>query len=339
MFNNNLTVVADYFEERRANILWPLGTVPGIVAAELAPANIGKVHNRGYELSVGWNDRINDFTYGLGVNLAYAKNKIEYMDEPSYPYEWMNTTGFAIGQYKGFRMDGFYNNQQEASNRPYVDLDGNHVRMGDIRYVDIDGDGVINAQDRTPIGYSNLPLYTASSTVSLGYKGLSLSLLFTGSYGGSMPMSSFYILNPFYMVRGNALQFQYDGRWTPEKAEQGITPTFPRASVRNYDSQNGAMNDLWLRSTQFIRLKNAELAYTFQNVGKLRTIGISNVRVFLNGNNLLTWGSKLIDGFDPEQSDTGGASEGYLYPPRKMRKPSSETWTAGSFLEERKAPP
>ena len=75
------------------------------------------------------------------------------------------------------------------------------------------------------------------------------------------------------------------------------------------------MNDLWLRSTQFIRLKNAELAYTFQNVGKLRTIGISNVRVFLNGNNLLTWGSKLIDGFDPEQSDTGGASEGYLYPP------------------------
>ena len=315
MFDNRFTVVADYFREKRDNILWNLGTVPSIVAATLAPANIGKVSNRGYELSIGWKDKIREFNYGIGLNISYAENKIEYMDEPAYPYKWMNTTGFSLGQYKGFRTDGFYNNQQEASNRPYVDLDGNHVRAGDIRYIDIDGDGVINAQDKTPIGYANLPKYAFSSAIDLAYKGFSLSVLFTGSYKGSMPMTSFYILNPFYMVNGNALQFQYDERWTPEKAEQGITPSFPRASVRTFDSQNGAMNELWLKSTQFFRLKNVEVGYSFTRLGKLQRIGLSGIRVFVNGNNLCTWGSKLIDGYDPEQLDSGGASDGYLYPP------------------------
>lgn len=317
MFENRLTLVADYFHEKRDNILWNLGTVPSIVAATLAPTNIGKVSNKGYELTIGWSDKIRDFNYSISGNVSYADNKIEYMDEPSHPYEWMNTTGFSLGQYKGFRTDGFYNNQQEASNRPYIDLDGNHVRPGDIRYIDIDGDGVINAQDRTPIGYSNLPKFTFGSTINLEYKGFSLSVLFTGSYKGSLPMTSFYILNPFYMVNGNALEFQYDGRWTPEKAEQGITPTFPRASVRTYDSQNGAMNELWLRSTQFFRLKNVEIGYNFTKLGKLKKIGMSGIRVFVNGNNLYTWGSKLIDGYDPEQLDSGGATDGYLYPPTR----------------------
>lgn len=317
LFNNRLTFVADYFQEKRDNILWNLGTVPSIVAATLAPANIGKVSNKGYELTIGWNDKIRDFNYSISANISYAENKIEYMDEPSYPYEWMNTTGYSLGQYKGFRIDGFYNTEQEASNRPYIDLDGNHVRPGDIRYIDIDGDGVINAQDKTPIGYSNLPKFNFGSTINLEYKGFTFSVLFTGSYKGSLPMTSFYILNPFYMVNGNALQFQYDGRWTPEKAEQGIKPTFPRASVRTFDSQNGAMNELWLRSTQFIRLKNVELGYNFTKLGKLQRIGLSGIRIFVNGNNLYTWGSKLIDGYDPEQLDSGGASDGYLYPPTR----------------------
>ena len=239
------------------------------------------------------------------------------MDEPSYPYEWMNTTGFAIGQYKGHRTAGFYNDWVEAVNRPYVSLDGNRVQPGDIRYVDIDGDGVIDAQDRVPIGHSNLPRYSFGGNIDLAYKGFTLSALFTGTYKGSMPMTSFYILNPFYMGHGAALEYQYEGRWTPEKVEQGIVPTFPRASVRNYDSQNGAMNDLWLRSSQFFRLKNVELGYNFTNLGKLNEFGLSGVRVFVNGNNLHTWGSKLIDGYDPEQEDSHGASSGYLYPPTR----------------------
>ena len=317
MFKDRLSFVGDLFQEKRDNILWYLGTVPGIVAATLPPANIGKVSNKGYEIQLSWNDRINNFDYGISANVSYARNKIEYEDEASYPYDWMNETGFSLGQYKGFKSEGFYNNDAEASNRPYVGIDGNKVQAGDIRYVDIDGDGVIDANDKVPIGYSNLPQYTFGSTINLGYKGFYATVLFTGSYKGSMPMTSFYILNPFYMTNGAALQFQYDGRWTPEKVVEGIVPTFPRASLRNYDTQNGAMNDLWLRSSQYIKLKNVEIGYNFTKLGSLKRMGLSGVRVYVNGNNLYTWCSKLIDGYDPEQMDSGGASDGYLYPPMK----------------------
>jgi len=317
LFKDRLSFVGDLFQEKRDNILWNLGTVPAIVAATLPPANIGKVSNKGYEVQLSWNDRINKFNYGISANVSYARNKIEYEDEASYPYPWMNETGFSIGQYKGFKTDGFYNNDAEASNRPYVSLDGNKVQAGDIRYVDINGDGVIDANDKVPIGYSNLPRYTFGSTIDLGYKGFSLSVLFTASYEGSMPMTSFYVLNPFYMNTGAAMQFQYDGRWTPDKVAQGIEPTFPRASTRIYDTQNGAMNDLWLRSSQYIKLKNVEIGYKFTKLGSLKRIGLSGVRIYVNGNNLYTWCSKLIDGYDPEQMDAGGASDGYLYPPMK----------------------
>ena len=317
LFKDRLSFVGDLFQEKRDNILWYLGTIPGIVAATLPPANIGKVSNKGYEIQLSWSDRINNFNYGISANVSYARNKIEYEDEPSYPYAWMNATGFSLGQYKGFKSEGFYNNDAEASNRPYVSIDGNKVQAGDIRYVDIDGDGVIDANDKVPIGYSNLPQYTFGSTINLGYKGFYATVLFTGSYKGSMPMTSFYILNPFYMTNGAALQFQYDGRWTPEKVAQGIEPTFPRASLRNYDTQNGAMNDLWLRSSQYIKLKNVEIGYNFTKLGSLKRMGLSGVRIYVNGNNLYTWCSKLIDGYDPEQMDSGGASDGYLYPPMK----------------------
>jgi len=316
-FTNRLSFSGDVFQEKRDNILWNLGTVPSVVAATLPPANIGKVSNKGYEIQFGWRDRISDFEYGIGGNVSYAVNKIEYMDEPEYPYEWMNTTGFSIGQYKGFKTSGFYNTWEEANNRPYVSIDGNKVQAGDIRYVDINGDGVIDAEDKVPIGFSNLPRFSFGANIEMSYKGAYISVLFTGSDQGSMPMTDFYILNPFYMTNGAALQFQYDGRWTPEKAEQGIMPTFPRASTRTYSSQNGVMNDLWLRSTRFARLKNLEIGYNFINLGILKKYGLSGIRIFANGSNLYTWCPDLISGYDPEQEDSGGAANGYLYPPTR----------------------
>ena len=128
------------------------------------------------------------------------------------------------------------------------------------------------------------------------------------------------------MNNGAAFDFQYDNRWTPEKAAQGTEATFPRASMRTYDTQNGAPNDMWLKPTHFLRLRNVELGYNFTNLGKLREYGLSGIRVFVNGNNLLTWFSKLPSGFDPEQQDSSGASSGYLYPPTR-------TYNAGFSIQ------
>ena len=120
------------------------------------------------------------------------------------------------------------------------------------------------------------------------------------------------MLNPFYMQTGSAQGFHYDGRWTPEKAAAGKKITWPRASLRNEDTQNGLMNELYLQSTDFFRLKNLEVSYTFKS-RLLQKAKISAIRVYANGNNLFTV-SKMLPGYDPEQSDSGGAADGYLYP-------------------------
>lgn len=313
--NRQLTVVADIFNEDRDDILWDLTTTPVVVGATPPKDNIGKMNNKGYEIQVTWTDWIRDFSYSVSAGVSYAKNTIKYMDEPENPYYWMNTTGYSYGQYKGYHSDGFYNNPEEAFNRPYVTKDGNKVQSGDIRYIDLNGDGVIDSKDEAPIGYSNLPRYTFNANVSLAWKGFSISALFTGACNGSMPINSFYMINPFYMDTGSAQTFHYDNRWTPEKVEAGITPTWPRASMRNLDSQNGLANDLYLQKTDYIKLKNLEIAYLYSG-SLVKKIGLSSVRIYLSGNNLVTW-SDMLPGFDPEQADTGGAKDGYLYPPTR----------------------
>ena len=311
-FRNRLKFVGDVFQEKRNNILWQIGTIPGIVGSALPPANIGIVTNKGYEGQLSWDDVKNDFSYGLRINVSYAKNRIDYLSEPTYPYEWMNTTGYSIGQYKGYLTNGFYNTQEEVAQHLYSTFDGNKVQLGDIRYVDVNGDGTLDTRDRVPIGYSNFPRYTFGSGLNVGYKSVSLSVLFTGSAQGSMPVD-FYMMNPFFQGGGTAFKYQYEGRWTPEKAANGITPTFPRASTRTQSSISGLFSDFWLQSTDHIRLKNVELAYMLQNKAFLQRVNISAVRLYLNGNNLYTW-SKMIPGYDPEQQDSGGAASGYLYP-------------------------
>ncbi len=107
----------------------------------------------------------------------------------------------------------------------------------------------------------------------------------------------------------------YEGQWTPEKAASGERVTYPRASLSQGTSINFLPSDFWLRSTDFFRLKNFEVSYNFTKLGILSDLGVSGLRVYINGNNLLTWKSKdLPDGIDPEQSSTQYAQEGLLYP-------------------------
>ncbi len=312
-FKDRLMFTGNIFSEKRSNILWSSGVVPGTVGFNIPPSNLGVVSNRGYELDLGWADRVSHFEYGAKFTVSYAKNTIEYIAEPPYPYPWMNTTGYSIGQFKGYLTNGFYNSVEEAADHPYTTIDGNRVQPGDLRYVDVTGDGIVDTRDRVPIGFSNWPRYNFSSTIHLGYKGFRVNLLFIGAAQGSIVLDNLYIRNPFYASTGAAMQWQYDGRWTPEKAAQGAEIIYPRASMRTNDNINGVTSDFWLRSKDFIRLKNAEISYTFPQSDWINSMGITGLRVYANGNNLLTW-TKLLPGIDPEQADGSGASAGYVYP-------------------------
>ena len=175
------------------------------------------------------------------------------------------------------------------------------------------GDGIIDDKDITPTGFSNVPRFAFSSNLSFGYKGFEISALLTGSAQGTFNMNG-YLITPFAQGNGTPLSYM-NGRWTPERHAAGKQITFPRMSVNMANSQNNQNNSFWFRSTDHIKLKNVEVAYTFRNARWMRKAHIGSIRVFVNANNLCTWGGKdLVDGIDPELVQDGSTSEGIIYP-------------------------
>lgn len=310
---DRLSLTADLFQEKRNNILTTIQTIPalyGVPSSSVPPANVGRTTNKGYELALVWKDQVGGFGYTVGANVNYAKNKILYMAENKNPYYWMNHTGFSIGQYFGLVSDGFFDNGKELNNRPYNTFTNNIATLGDIRYKDINGDGLIDNKDIVPIGYPNLPEYYFNLKLGLSYKHFELNAMFTGSARGSFYLNSGMTI-PFYKNAGNAFMWEYNGRWTPEKAAAGIKATYPRSIIGASPSSNNYLtSDFWLISNNFKRLSNLEISYTLPETGLLRQAKISAVRIYANGNNLFTWGNQM-KGIDPQTQDVGST---YIYP-------------------------
>ena len=319
---DRLYFTGDYFSENRRDILTTLGVIPitfGVPTWNTAAVNVGRVTNRGYELVLGWKDRAGSLSYYVEGNITYAKNTIEYMAEAPNPYDWMNQTHHSIGQYYGYKTDGYYDTLEELNNRPYFSQSANAVTLGDIKYVDLDGDGVIDSKDMAPIGYPNRPLMNFGGKIGFSYKGFDLKMVLSGTAMGTYYIAR--ITSPFFKRAGNAFLWQYEGRWTPEKAASGARITYPRAvydaSQDHYDF--GPKSDLWALSSDHLRIKNVELGYSFDpSAPLLRKAGISGLRVYLNVNNLMTFFDQMSRyGIDPETKDNLGGSEGnisYVFP-------------------------
>ena len=321
-FRDRLYFNADFFYENRRDILTTLGVIPvtfGVPSWDTAAVNVGQVKNRGYELVLGWADRAGDLRYYVEGNVTYARNTIEYMAEAPNPYDWMNQTGHSIGQYYGYKTDGFYDTLEELNNRPYFSQSAGAVTLGDIKYVDLNGDGIIDSKDQAPIGYPNRPMMNFGGKIGVSYKGFDLKVVLSGTAMGSYYVAR--ITSPFFKRAGNAFLWQYEGRWTPEKVASGARITYPRAvydaSQDHYDF--GPKSSLWALSSDHLRIKNVELGYTFPaNSAFLRKARISGLRVYVNANNLVTMFDKMSRyGIDPETKDNLGGSEGnisYVFP-------------------------
>jgi TonB-linked SusC/RagA family outer membrane protein len=317
--SSRLALNVDYFKDDRNNILTTLDQlIPfayGVPSGNVPPVNVGVTTNHGYEIVLGWNDRVGTFNYYATANVNYARNKIIYRAESQKAFPWMMQTGYPIGQKFGLRTEGFYNTQEELNNRPYNTFNANKTALGDVRYRDITGDGLIDNRDIVPVDYSNLPQYTFGFKTGFNYKGFDLSALFTGSAKGSFNLAGYQFVNaPFFQVAGNVMDWQYEGRWTPEKVASGQEVLFPRATINGGAGQNANFlnSDLYFIRTDYFRLKNLEVGYRFQSAGLLRKAGISAMRLYANGNNLVTFKSDLMKyGIDPEANDGGGYS---IYP-------------------------
>ena len=303
-FDDRLKTSFDYFIEHRRDILTSRQVMPGYLAVTLPTANIGKVNNRGYEISVNWDDRIGtDFAYSVGVNLSYAKNEIVFMDEIPQPYDYMMRTGKPVGQSFGYQFDGYFTEEEAAT---YASAKGVSVpdygsgftpNAGDVKYKDLNGDKLIDYRDQSAIGYPIYPLLTGGINLGFSYKGFDVSMTWTGATKTSRMLQQIY-REPFGEQNNKSLlKYLVDEAWTPEK---GNAAKAPRISFAN-KKHNYQASDLWLRDASYLRLKNLEVGYSFPK-SLLSKVHIGSLRVYVSGYNLLTFDG--LDVLDPETTNT-----------------------------------
>ena len=312
MFDSRLSLTADVFFEKRKHILSTRNTLPAITDINLPTINFGKVNNHGYELSLGWNDRAGKVDYWLKANVSYAKNKIIYMDEvvPNEPY--MAETGRSTGLTYGYIFDRFLQKDDfDADGNLKKDENGRQIlpqmalgtpRPGDALFKDLNGDGVINGDDKTRFGYAERPDYVFGFLGGLKWKNFEFSMQWTAAMNASRILDGEY-RNAFGSTNSRMLlKFLADGRWT----EENPNSRFPRLTFMN-KSHYLQTSDLWLMNGSYLRLKTAEISYTLPQKDFLKKVGIESVRFYCNGYNLLTLFSDLNDiDIDPEGGTDGG---------------------------------
>lgn len=307
-FEDRLTFTGDVFYEYRDDILWVREDVPVLVQANLQPANIGIVENKGFELSLGYNGNAGDFNYFVNGNFSFARNKIIEMSEAPQPYPGLAKTGNSVGQIKGLICEGFYNTKEELEdpNRPISawESETNPLQLGDLKYKDITGDGIIDDNDRTNIGHSVIPEITYGISMGINWKGFDVSMLWQG-VGNVSAYFTGASAWPFYSEFRTAFTW-HEERWTQERYDAGKKITFPRLSSNpDANQHNYRLSSFWVEDASYIRLKNAEIGYRFNLGEKANKFGLSAIRVFVNGQNLLTFTKMRY--FDPEApSNTQG---------------------------------
>lgn len=291
LFDNRLALTVEYFYDDRKDILATRSTEPGHLAISGQDVyNIGRVKNQGFELDARWNHEIGDFSYFVSGNYSFARNKVienGSIKDPNNPHLW--STGHSVGTKWGFLFDGFYNSPDELQQGPTYGNPG----VGDARYVDINGDGIVNTDDQIALGYPEIPEINYGFSLGGSYKGFSFSCLFQGAANSTKILTGIFRM-PFYTNQGIPA-FVVDERWTPENAENATRPKLTLA----YISNSYVESTLWTRNGAYLKLRNVEVAYTIsaktlQNIFKIPTMG--SMRIFLNGQNLLCWDKlKFVD--------------------------------------------
>lgn len=303
---NGLNLVADYFRENRDNILMTRSSITPEMGLE-APvrANVGKAYSQGFEASLDYSHRFNsNFTLSSRGNFTYAVGRYKKYEEPEYTdAPWLSMVGQPITQQWGYVAERLFVDQEDINNSPVQQFGGEYM-AGDIKYADINGDGLIDFRDRVPIGFPVSPEIIYGFGFSSNYKAFDASIFFQGS-----ARSSFWIdrnaTAPFVnqsggMVGTNALLKVYEeSHWS--EANQDIYALWPRLSA-NTIPNNNQTSTWFMRNGTFLRLKQAEIGYTFPRE-KMNRFFISNCRIYANGLNLLTLSK--FDLWDPEMAGNG----------------------------------
>ncbi|MEC5164485.1 TonB-linked SusC/RagA family outer membrane protein [Flavobacterium sp. PL11] len=322
-FNNNLTLTADYFDNSRFNILLQRNTVAASTGFRQSPwQNFGKVTNKGVDLSLNAKKRFGDVSVGMRGNFTFARNKITEYDEVKKSYSWMNITGTSLNSPNLYTAERLYTDNDFDITvingaKVYALKSGLAVSTlsaknlpGDIKYQDLNGDGLIDQfdQSRATSAKPSIPEIVYGVGFNAEYKNFYANAFFQGAasvstvLGGDNPQGFF----PFtFGVEESAVRKEGLSRWTQANPSQDVL--YPRIRSTSY-AHNNVASTWWSRDASFVRLKNVEIGYNM-NKSLLDKLGLTTGRVYVMGNNLYVWDQ--IKMWDPE---IGNANAGLNYP-------------------------
>lgn len=299
--NNRLTAEAELFWKHTKDMLVSI-EIPSMIGINVPTGNYGELKVHGWNIAIGWNDRIGKVNYSARFSLSDQKDKLTNYGKEFNGFSsgvGVYTEGYSLGAIFGYKTDGYFKTQEEVDNYPVFRK--GITAPGDVKYIDLDNDGKISApNDLAYLGSTN-PRYVFGLNLSADWNGIDFSALFQGVGKRDYYLSS-EVMAPFRDTWGNFSYTLHNDYWTPDNTNAAL----PRPYAGT--SHNYQISDHWLQNAAYIRLKNLQIGYTLPS-RIMRKAGIDRLRIYFSGDNLLEY-SKLQSDFDPELSNING----YMYP-------------------------
>jgi TonB-linked SusC/RagA family outer membrane protein len=298
LFNNRLTITADYFINKFYDLVATPSLTTAVFGATYPVQNYQRFNYRGTDLTATWNDEWKGFAYFISTNFSLVQSKVVYNAELPKDYDYQVVTGRPVGLQYGYTAIGLFKSYDEINDAGTAVMPAapkSSLRPGDIRYLDRNGDGIIDANDQGPIGNAKPTIYYGT-TIGFSVKGFDVSALVQGTVNRQTELKGDFMNGFGNSGAYNAYEYNR-GRFTDATA---ATATQPRLWLGS-NTNNTQTSSFWIKDNDFVRLKNVEVGYTVPD--KLsRKIGLRSLRVFSNGLNLFTWADiyKVRKDMDPE---------------------------------------
>ena len=312
LFNDKFTATVDYFHEQRDGIYMERKYLPGIVGIVRSnpKANVGSVLSQGFDGNFAYKQKLGKVNLTVRGNITYSKNEILEKDEENTVYPYQTEAGYRVNQAKGLIALGLFKDYDDIRNSPQQTAWGK-VQPGDIKYKDVNGDGVINDGDKVAIGATTKPNMIYGFGISAQWKGFDFNVHFQGSGKSSFFIEGSTVFAFKDSQWGNILGDLVANRWVDKEtaaklgipANENPNASYPRLSYGGNDN-NQQKSTFWLRNGSYLRLKTLEVGYTLPK-SIVNKIKFNNIRVFFIGTNLLTF-AKFKE-WDPELGSSTGA--------------------------------
>jgi TonB-linked SusC/RagA family outer membrane protein len=298
--NNRLHISVDYYNDKYYDLLQTRGKSIELMGIPYPSENIGKTRRYGSDIQISFENYVGSFNYYITANWSTEQSKLLFKDEQHVPYDYLRETGRPVGVQFGLVADGFLTAEDLENGYPLIEGYEN-IQPGDVKYIDMNKDGVIDEFDRTVIG-GDKPLSYYGAELGFEWRGLEFSMLWQGVYNRHIYLGDRTLTEGFQTI-GQSYGQAYEillNRWTPENA---ATATLPRLSAGG-NGYNYQYSSLWMKSGNFFRLKNIYLAYSLPEFFCKRHLGGVRVKLFISGQNIFT--QSAIKWVDPEVSFTSG---------------------------------